>query len=254
MEVFMKGLKAFTLAEVLLALLVIGIVAVLTIPSMVQSYKEKVTVTKVKKAYAVMQEAFKLAIIENGYVDNWGLTGVYVDEDDHTQISQEGSAKFARIFSRYLNKSRICDGDLDCVGGYKQKLLNGDEYEIGAQGASSVILNDGIAFVFTPWMYSGVCSEVSACGSIAVYTDISKTTHYGVNSFTFYLYKDKIVPWGSSSLSDSDANSFYQKCIYGGSNFENGLGCTGWVLEVGNMDYLHCAGLSYDGKRSCKQK
>lgn len=38
--------KAFTLAEVLTTLMVIGVVAAITIPSMMNSYKERETVSK----------------------------------------------------------------------------------------------------------------------------------------------------------------------------------------------------------------
>ena len=44
-----KMKKGFTLAEVLITLGVIGIVAVMTIPTLVQSYEEKATVAKLKK-------------------------------------------------------------------------------------------------------------------------------------------------------------------------------------------------------------
>ncbi len=242
---------AFTLAEVLITLAIIGIVAALTIPSLVQSYKERVTITKVKKAYTTLTNALQLAIIENGTVNNWGLTGVYEDEDGNTQISQEGSTKFARILSKYLNKSTICEGDIDCIGGYDQKLMNGDEYTIGAQGSSAVVLNDGTGVTFNPWTDNCENRNVG-CGSIAIYTNLGHTAQYGVNTFAFTLYKDRIVPWGARNQLDPN-NYFSAKCKYNGGNFENGLACTGWVIEVGNMDYLHCDGLSWDGKHSCKE-
>ena len=44
----MKNLSAFTLAEVLITLGIIGVVAALTLPSLVGNYKRKVTANKVK--------------------------------------------------------------------------------------------------------------------------------------------------------------------------------------------------------------
>ncbi len=41
--------KAFTLAEVLITLGIIGVVAAMTLPSLVGNYKKKVTVTRLKK-------------------------------------------------------------------------------------------------------------------------------------------------------------------------------------------------------------
>ena len=165
----MKIKKAFTLAEVLITLAIIGVVAAVTIPTLVQKYKEQVTVTKVKKAYAVLTNAMQMAIIENGTLDTWGFDGTYEDEEGNTQISQEGSAKFARIFSKYLNKSTICEGNMDCIGGYDQKVMNGDDYTIEAQGASAIILNDGTGVAFTPWYNGAVCeNRANACGSITI--------------------------------------------------------------------------------------
>ena len=57
---------AFTLAETLIILAIIGIVAAMTIPALINFYTEKVTVSKVKKMNAILAEALKFAIIENG--------------------------------------------------------------------------------------------------------------------------------------------------------------------------------------------
>ena len=57
---------AFTLAEVLITLGIIGVVAALTLPSVIAKYQDKVTVTKVKKAYAMFSQAYLSAINDNG--------------------------------------------------------------------------------------------------------------------------------------------------------------------------------------------
>ena len=45
---------AFTLAEVLITLGIIGVVASLTLPSVIQNYKKQVTVNQLKKAYSTL--------------------------------------------------------------------------------------------------------------------------------------------------------------------------------------------------------
>lgn len=45
--------KAFTLAEVLITLGIIGVVAAMTLPTLVQRYKEQETVTRVKNSIRV---------------------------------------------------------------------------------------------------------------------------------------------------------------------------------------------------------
>ena len=57
----------------MITLAVIGVVAALTIPTLVQKHQEKVTVTKVKKFVSVMSQAIKLAEIDNGEIASWGL-------------------------------------------------------------------------------------------------------------------------------------------------------------------------------------
>lgn len=72
-------LKAFTLAEVLITLAIIGVVAALTIPNIVQSYKKKAVETKLLKFYTTMQEVVKLSEIENGNKMSW-----IVQDSSHT--------------------------------------------------------------------------------------------------------------------------------------------------------------------------
>ena len=47
--------SGFTLAEVLITLGVIGVVAAMTMPSLVAHYKEKQTVVALKKFYSILE-------------------------------------------------------------------------------------------------------------------------------------------------------------------------------------------------------
>ena len=67
----LKRKVAFTLAEVLITLGIIGVVAALTLPVLVASYQEKVTVTKLKKMYQAVMEAELASSIENGSPADW---------------------------------------------------------------------------------------------------------------------------------------------------------------------------------------
>lgn len=52
--------KGFTLAEILIALTIIGVIAMLTIPNLISSYKQSEYKTGLKKAVAAITEAIKL--------------------------------------------------------------------------------------------------------------------------------------------------------------------------------------------------
>ena len=47
----MDDKKAFTLAEILITLSIIGIVAALTIPNLIQNYKRKVATVRLKNSF-----------------------------------------------------------------------------------------------------------------------------------------------------------------------------------------------------------
>ena len=56
--------KGFTLAEILLALTIIGIVAAITIPNIVNHYKDEVTVKIVTKFYSSVAQAYTKLLAE----------------------------------------------------------------------------------------------------------------------------------------------------------------------------------------------
>lgn len=53
----MIKLRAFTMAEVLITLGIIGIVAAMTLPSLIGNYQKKQTAIQLKKFYSIMQQA-----------------------------------------------------------------------------------------------------------------------------------------------------------------------------------------------------
>lgn len=63
--------SAFTLAEVLITLGIIGIVAAMTLPAIIQKIDKQITVSKLKKSYATLQEIIKLSEKDNGEVSEW---------------------------------------------------------------------------------------------------------------------------------------------------------------------------------------
>jgi prepilin-type N-terminal cleavage/methylation domain-containing protein len=64
----------FTLAEVLITLAIIGVVAALTIPSVVRNYQKTQTVTRLKKAYTIMNQAVAMSELENAPKEQWNYS------------------------------------------------------------------------------------------------------------------------------------------------------------------------------------
>ena len=136
----MKKLNAFTLAEVLITLGVIGVIAAITMPSVVKKYQKISTVTKLKKVYTTLNQAIKLSEAENGEYEYW------------EQISDIGEdAYFNKYWKPYLKSAKICNTYQAC--GYKSNSpwvnlqgTNAQTPGVTYVGRLSLILTDG-AFV-----------------------------------------------------------------------------------------------------------
>ena len=73
--------SAFTLAEVLITLAIIGVVAAMTIPTLISKHQERQIVSHLTKAYATVSNAFKMAETEHGSIDTWGLNRTDMGRD-----------------------------------------------------------------------------------------------------------------------------------------------------------------------------
>ena len=109
--------KGFTLAEVLITLGIIGILAALTMPSLNAYYQKHVTVTRLQKAYNSMSNTINIAISEEAFeLDYTELLKIYnknskkianlelwvLDYDLEEEINTE-----EKIKSKYSNKIKI---------------------------------------------------------------------------------------------------------------------------------------------------
>lgn len=89
----------FTLAEVLITLGIIGVVAALTMPTLIANHQKKVISGKLKKFYSTINQAVKLSEVENGSSEYWTYP-----EDNNS----ESMVKFYNdYFSKYINTLEI---------------------------------------------------------------------------------------------------------------------------------------------------
>ena len=63
--------KGFTLAEVLITLVIIGVIAALTLPTLIGKYQKHQTVVGLKKAYSEINNAVRMSVAENGDISTW---------------------------------------------------------------------------------------------------------------------------------------------------------------------------------------
>lgn len=128
--------EGFTLAEVLITLGIIGVVAALTIPNVIAGYEKQVTISKLQKSSSILNQAFKLSEFDNGESVYWNIG------------SGNATAYFAKYWKPYLKILHICDNEKQC--GYKSNApwyrANGKLdiiHVILKAWRESVILSDG---------------------------------------------------------------------------------------------------------------
>ncbi|MCI1274273.1 MAG: type II secretion system GspH family protein [Clostridiaceae bacterium] len=251
--------KAFTLAEVLITLGIIGVVAALTLPSLIANYRDKQTVTQLKKAYSTIAQAYEKATFDEGTPDTWGLNGAGAGNPHDSNI-------ILNILSSYIMQLRICENAAGCWPDVKYKQLNGttDGANINtSQTYGKAIINDGmLMYVYSKGMANcdgkrGTTKEFqSVCATFTVDVNGYKRPNtFGKDTFSFIISKYGIYPQGSQfdtsapmtggSVGACDMN------IAKNNSDTNGLGCTAWVLQNENLDYLHCQGIGWNGKTKC---
>lgn len=95
-----KKRRGFTIAEVLLALAVIGVVAAITIPSAIKNTRKQIIETKLAVTVSILNQALRGAELKYGGMSIWDLTGYQVNDfdSDNYDISDAG----ASFVNKYL--------------------------------------------------------------------------------------------------------------------------------------------------------
>ena len=128
-----KKFSAFTLAEVLITLGIICVVAALTMPSLIANYQKKQTVVRLQKAYSALSQAVKLSEAQNGDVNDWDWS--------YGANSAERTEYFMQNYlERYFTGLKFCSTGMSDKKCGVPVSANGRNY----------ILNDntGLSFVF----------------------------------------------------------------------------------------------------------
>ena len=239
---------AFTLAETLIVMGVIGIVAALTIPNLNSSTNNMEKVAKVKKTYAQLVEAQDRATAIYGPIETWfKKTDGVGAEQVHT-----GAKRYLERMEEFLKVQKTCmyPTSSACTVNASVKSLNNGTAENYYNSRPQAILADGVTLdkiYISNWSCQDQLSPYKTlkikCGYIDFDIDGAnkgKNT-WGVDIFRVAITKEGIVPYYPEEELTNNANSIYQ-CT------QTGFACLVWVLEKGNMGYLK---VTHDGNAKC---
>lgn len=143
--------KGFTLAEVLITLGIIGVVAALTIPALVAKYEKNIVLTRLKRTYNVLSNALVAAQAEYGDPSIWSYTGLGDEYND------ESSSRINDIFANTYITPYLAKGyeyfPLKSLSelGYKTNITNRAGSPMGIitlnKKGVSLRLNDGTIII-----------------------------------------------------------------------------------------------------------
>ena len=78
--------SGFTLAEVLITLGIIGVVAAMTLPSVIADYRKKEIITRIKKFDSMMSQAVLLSEAQNGDAKYWEKVNTIFEDEEGNAV------------------------------------------------------------------------------------------------------------------------------------------------------------------------
>lgn len=223
-----KMRSGFTLAEVLITLGIIGVVAAITIPTLMNNVQDMQLKSAWKKEYSVINQAVTQMANDNG----GSLKGFWTTDSSTTENS------ILDMFSDYLKLTKKCyslsvvstpeqaDKCWHSTSGslaahyMKGTILNGYGNNYGY--ASGGILNDGTLLIF--YGFEGVVGDGTCPGPLCVtsiYVDVNgykKPNVVGKDIFRIYVLENSTKPYGAAGdttfppSTDCDAAGFGFGC------------------------------------------
>lgn len=228
-----ETLYAFTLAEVLLTLVIVGIVAALTIPSLLFSVQKQKLVSNLQIAHNILSQSTKMLVTDN----NGDLTGLYNNSSD-----------LINSYSAYIKFTRQCapnQGIGECFpsNAVSQKLSGGsinpgntvfdNTYRaIGINKICYLFISAGASCSGANYKEDGVNN--SQCGDIYVDVNCSDSPNtLGRDIFIFRLGRYSIVANGlpGTNITPDAGCEPTNTGVWSGQSCAAKIMLTGWQMN-----------------------
>ena len=212
-----KGFKGFTLAEVLITLVIIGVIAAMTIPTLMNNTNKQEYVSRLKKTYSTMAQTTKMIISDEG--NPKGSIGGWANSRDN----------IFNLYKKYISNSGECNSASGCLKGtYRYK--NDTVWNFNHNDFRTLVLSDGAEISIKDNSLNQNCTTRGSgtdnfCQHILIDVNGDKKPNtVGQDTFAFSLTENGLVPTGCD----------YDDCTSASSL---GWGCTCKVLREGAINY-----------------
>ena len=178
--------KGFTLAEVLITLGIIGVVAAMTLPTLIQNHQKRSLEVATQKFYSTMSQAVKKYMADEGVDDlrNTPLTDLS-DDNSGSEDAQKACDDFVK---KYLKVVKVCEDG--CFADNYKTQDNEISWAIGTKSEGKVYVG---AFVLA----DGAVLDImySAYWPIGLYVDVNGRK--GPNKIGYDLWEMAVFYDGS---------------------------------------------------------
>lgn len=230
-------LRAFTLSEVLITLTVIGVVAAITLPPLIQNYQKHVLVNRLKKSVSTVENGFKLAMAEDE-TDNIYDTTMFKTMENTDIFDNDAFDSFMREFRKYFKviKSDYAFDDFYILG---YKYLGGNQIEGLDEHAAIYLTDNQIIF---PLIFTNPGTKKMKCWIDIDVNGLKGPNVYGRDRFSFYISESghMIADLSKEYIEYFGVNEYNHWKNRRACNPEqnSGAGCAARIIENGwKMDY-----------------
>lgn len=237
---------AFTLAEVLLVIAIIGTVSVLTVNNAVKSTGTAEKITQLKKTYDILQAAVMAGMNDAGSPYKWGAYGSGTESDDYNKAIIE------KVLVPHLKLQQNCGTGSGCWKSTVKANISNDPPTLntstewykfvlanGASVAIELVQLDGDTPIYDDSMLllAGDYPTDQMVG--VVYVDVDGPNKgagkAGDDVFSFVLFNENgLYPYGNNVTLEKSNSDRDSSCP------SMGEFCTAWALYKGNQDYFKC--------------
>jgi len=237
---------AFTLAEVLITLGIIGVVAALTIPTLVNNYQKTQYITGLKKAYTQFNQVILQITSDYGCSSDLVCTGFFSSPNTTIEpFADEVAQRFKLLKNCELTTDTGCwpttfNANFDGSSGTNYNWDVSTRYRFITTDGFSFIVSSFTTDCNTPTFSNGVTGNMTqVCGRVLVDVNGQKgPNYYGRDIFSFWLTNGKgaILYPGSGADDKYNGtnywwNSFTPPVCSNNTGRQMGNYCTGRVME-----------------------
>ena len=226
MERFKLNKRGFTLAETLITLGIIGIVAALVMPAQITKYQKNTTVEKLKKVMSELNQAMKISQTANGDYSEWTKPDSNFTYDDFSN----------QYLIPYMKVSKICSTHSSCgyKAAYPWKYIDSvttHGYPLIDETSHPFRLSDGTLIkLYYTYTYNSLIFKIDLNGP-------QGPNRFGRDVFVFAINEKGYVTPYPASKDRNDLHYMRTYCSYKSTSSTSGEWCArkieydGWKIK-----------------------